>query len=412
MASSDIKGFRARFTQKNREVEMLKWKIGVTAMALVALSTLQAGAEPGVSKDTIKIGMFAPMTGTSAIFGRYTIGARAYYNMINAQGGVNGRKIEVVLEDDACNPATAVAATKRLVSQEGVFAIHAGVCTAAVMAVKKELQRENVPFMNLGAAGASLVDPIASNLFSPLPNTTVVAQTLVNFAMSRPDTKRLAIISHPDDWGKSQFDPAVQLLKDKYKIEFVENVTMERGATDITPQILKLRAAKPDVVVSFLYPTETAIFVRSAHKYGLDAPLLGCFGAPYEDTVRRVDDPEATKNLYIFHALGGAADGPEMAKWVEMIKKYGTPDGTIGDYDLGGIGGAQAVVEALKKAGPEPTREKFIEALNSTKNLDTGVLSAPISFSTDDHAGVKSGSMMTTIDGKFASVTSWPSAKK
>ncbi|MGY4340104.1 ABC transporter substrate-binding protein [Bradyrhizobium sp. LM2.9] len=308
---------------------MLKWKIGVTAMALVALSTLQAGAEPGVSKDTIKIGMFAPMTGTSAIFGRYTIGARAYYNMINAQGGVNGRKIEVVLEDDACNPATAVAATKRLVSQEGVFAIHAGVCTAAVMAVKKELQRENVPFMNLGAAGASLVDPIAPNLFSPLPNTSVVAQTLVNFAMSRPDTKRLAIISHPDDWGKSQFDPAVQLLKEKYKIEFVENVTMERGATDITPQILKLRAAKPDVVVSFLYPTETAIFVRSAHKYGLDAPLLGCFGAPYEDTVRRVDDPEATKNLYIFHALGGAADGPEMAKWVDMIKKYGTPDGTI-----------------------------------------------------------------------------------
>jgi len=69
-------------------------------------------------------------------------------------------------------------------------------------------------------------------------------------------------------------------------------------------------------------------------------------------------------------------------------------------------------VEALKKAGPEPTREKFIEALNSIKNLDTGVLSAPITFSVDDHAGVKSGSMMTTIDGKFASVTSWPGAKK
>lgn len=391
---------------------MLKWKVGAAAMALVALSALQVRAEPGISKDTIKIGMFAPMTGTSAIFGRYTIGVRAYYNMINAQGGVNGRKIEVVLEDDACNPATAVAATKRLVSQEGVFAVHGGVCTAAVMAVKKELQRENIPFMNLGAAGASLVDPLAPNLFSPLPNTTVVAQTMVNFAMSRPNTKRLALISHPDDWGKSQLDPAIQLLKDKYKMEFVENVTMERGATDITPQILKLRASKPDVVVTFLYPTETAIFVKSAHKYGLDAPLLACFGAPYEDTVRRVDDPEAVKNLYIFHALGGSADGPELAKWVDMIKKYGTPDGAIGDYDLGGIGGAQAVVEALKAAGPNVTRAKFIDALNSIKNLDTGVLSAPISFSADDHAGVKSGEMMTSIDGKLASVKTWPSSKK
>jgi branched-chain amino acid transport system substrate-binding protein len=391
---------------------MFTWKVSSAAIALVALSALQAHAETGVTKDAIKIGMFAPMTGTSAIFGRYTIGVQAYYKMINAQGGVNGRKIEVVLEDDACNPATAVAATKRLVSQEGVFAVHGGVCTAAVMAVKKELLRENIPFMNLGAAGASLVDPIAPNLFSPLPNTTVVAQTLVNFAMSRPNTKRLAIISHPDDWGKSQLDPAIQLLKEKYKIEFVENVTMERGATDITPQILKLRTSKPDVVLSFLYPTETAIFVRSAHKYGLDAPLLGCFGAPYEDTVRRVDEPEATKNLYIFHALGGSSDGPEMSKWVEMIKKYGTPDGTIGDYDLSGIGGAQVMVEALKKVGPDVTREKFIDALNSLKNFDTGVLSAPISFSADDHAGVKSGEMMTSLDGKLASVKTWPSSKK
>lgn len=391
---------------------MFNWKIGSAVLALAALTGVQVHAEPGVTQDTIKIGIFAPMTGTSAIFGRYTTGVRAYYNMINAQGGVNGRKIEVVLEDDGCNPATAVAASKRLVEQEGVFAVHGGVCTAAVMAVKKELQRENVPFMNLGAAGASLVDPIASNLFSPLPNTTVVAQTLVNFAMSRPDTKRIAIISHPDDWGKSQLDPAIQLLKDKYKIDVVENVTMERGATDITPQILKLRAAKPDVVLAFLYPTETAIFVKAAHKYALEAPLLGCFGAPYEDTVRRVDDPAATKNLFIFHALGGAAEGPELAKWVDMIKKYGSVEGEIGDYDLSGIGGAQVVVEALKKAGPDLTRAKFIDALNGIKDFDTGVLSAPISFSADDHAGVKSGEMMTSVDGKLASVKTWPTAKK
>src|SRR6185437_14745168 len=171
------------------------WKAASAGLALLALTALPGQAEPGVTNDTIKIGMFAPMTGTSAIFGRYTIGVQAYYKMINAQGGINGRKIEVFLEDDGCNPANAVAATKRLVEQDGVFAVHGGVCTAAVMAVKKELQRENVPFMNLGAAGASLVDPIAPNLFSPLPNTTVVAQTLVNFAMSRSDTKRLAIIS-------------------------------------------------------------------------------------------------------------------------------------------------------------------------------------------------------------------------
>ncbi len=130
------------------------------------------------------------------------------------------------------------------------------------------------------------------------------------------------------------------------------------------------------------------------------------------DTVRRVDDPEATKNLYIFHALGGSSDGAEMSKWVEMIRKYGNPDGAIGDYDLSGIGGAQAVVEALKRVGPDVTRAKFIDALNAMKNFDTGLLSAPISFSPEDHAGVKSGEMMTSLDGKLVSVKTWPSQKK
>jgi branched-chain amino acid transport system substrate-binding protein len=387
------------------------WKAVSTGLALAAFMAMPAHAETGVTKDTIKIGMFAPMTGNASIFGRYTVGAQAYYKMINDQGGVNGRKIQVVLLDDACDPATAVAAVKRLVSQEGVFMLHGGVCTANLMAVKKDLERQNIPLMNLGAAGSSITNPLAANTFSPLPNTTVVGQTLVNFAMSRPGTKRVAVISHPDDWGKSQLDPAIELLKSKYNLTFAESVTMERGATDVTPQILKLRAAKPDVVLAFLYPTETAIFVRQAHKYGLDTPLLGCFGAPYDDTVRRVDDPAATKNLYIFHALESAPDAPAMKQWIDMIHKYDSPSADTGEYSLTGIGGAEVVVEALKKAGPDLTRQKFIDALNSIKNFDTKLLSVPISFSPTDHAGVKSGDMVTSLDGKIVSLKTWPKQK-
>ena len=69
------------------------------------------------------------------------------------------------------------------------------------------------------------------------------------------------------------------------------------------------------------------------------------------------------------------------------------------------------MVEALKRAGPDLTREKFINALNSLKNFDTGLLSAPISFSPEDHAGVKSGEMMTSLDGKLVSVKTWPTSK-
>jgi branched-chain amino acid transport system substrate-binding protein len=389
-----------------------QWKTITAGLALLAFTAVPSQAEVGVTKDTIKIGMFAPMTGGASIFGRYSIGVQAYYKMINDQGGIHGRKIQVFLEDSACNPATTVAAVKRLVSQDEVFAVHGGVCTADVMAVKKDLERQNVPFMNLGAAGSTITNPLAHNLFSPLPNTMVVGQTLVNFAMSRPNTKRVAVISHPDDWGRSQLDPATTLLKSKYKLEFVENVTMERGATDLTPQILKLRGAKPDIVLAFLYPTETAIFIRAAHKYGLDTPLLGCFGAPYDDTVRRVDDPAATKKLFIFHALGEDPKSMALKKWVDMIHKYDSPTADTGEYSLTGIGGAQVVVEALKKAGPDLTRQKFIDALNSIKDFQTHLLSDPIGFAANDHAGVKSGSMVTSVNGKLVSLKTWPAQMK
>jgi branched-chain amino acid transport system substrate-binding protein len=390
---------------------MLRWKLLLASAAIALSGVMPAHAETGVTKDTIKIGIFAPMTGKSAIFGKYIIGVQAYYKMINDQGGINGRKIVTYLEDDACDPATAVAATKKLVAQEGVFMLHAGVCTANIMAVKDDMLRQGVPFMNLGAAGSSITVPTVANMYSPLPNTIVVGRTLVNFAMSRPNTKRLAVISHPDDWGHSQVDPAIELLKKQYNLEFVENVTMERGATDITPQILKLRQSKPDVVLSFLYPTETAIFVREAHKYGLNTPLLACFGASYEDTVRRVDNAAASKNLYVFHALAGAANGEKMKKWADMIHKYGNPKEEIENFVLSGIGGAEVIVEALKKAGPDLTRQKFIDALNSIKDYDTGVLSAPITFTPEDHGGVKSGAMITEVDGKLISFATWPKEK-
>lgn len=381
-------------------------------LALLAFSATPGLAEVGVTDSTIKVGMFAPMTGNAAIFGRYVLGVQAYYKMINDQGGINGRMIEVILEDSGCDPAKTVAATKRLVSQEEVFALHAGVCSGDILAVKRDMERQGVPFMNLGAASSQLTNPVASNLFSPLPNTTVVGQTLVNFAMSRPGTKRVAVISHPNDWGKSQLDPAIALLQEKYGMEFVENVSMERGATDITPQVLKLRASNPDIVLSFLYPTETAIFVRQAGQFALEMPLLGCFGAPYEDTVKQVDNAAATENLFIFHGLSAPAKSAEFKPWADMIHKYGEADAPIDDYSLTGIGGAQVFVEALKQAGPDLTREKFLAALNQIQNFDTHLLSDTISYSPDDHAGVKTGSMMTSLDGELVSLSTWPTSKE
>jgi branched-chain amino acid transport system substrate-binding protein len=123
-----------------------------------------------------------------------------------------------------------------------------------------------------------------------------------------------------------------------------------------------------------------------------------------------VGTPDAVANVYTFSALAGALDGPEMAPWREMVAKY-FPQQRPEEAVFNGIGGAIAVVDALKLAGRDLTREGFIAALNKTTALKTGVLSVPITFTPTEHAGVSSGGMMTLVGGKTVLVASWPVGK-
>src|ERR1700738_1482979 len=120
--------------------------IGLAA-GLCALASV-AQAEPGVTKDTIKIGAFGPLTGAVTMYG-YPIlnGPTAVFNRVNDEGGINGRKIEVVYEDDGCDAAKTRAAVKKLIFSHEVFMINGGTCSASVYAARDEFNDNKVPLM-------------------------------------------------------------------------------------------------------------------------------------------------------------------------------------------------------------------------------------------------------------------------
>jgi len=383
------------------------------ALAAILCSITQISplrAETGVTDDTIRIGVFAPLSGSALLFGKGLIGVDAYYRSVNESGGINGRKIELVREDDGCDPAKGIAAIKKLIGDDNVFMIHGGMCSNVVMAGLPEITRAGIPYMDIAAAASQISNPIRPNVFQPLPNTGVVGRTMIDFAMTKPNARKIAIVSHSDEWGKSNHDPAVARLKEKYNLEPVADLALERGSTDATPQILKLRNAGADVIVLLLYPAEAAIFVRDAMKYGVKTPMLCSQGTSLAEIEERVGTPDAVANVYTFSALAGALDGPEMAPWRDMVAKY-FPQQRPEEAVFNGIGGAIAVVDALKLAGRDLTREGFIAALNKTTALKTGVLSVPITFTPTEHAGVSSGGMMTLVGGKTVLVASWPVGK-
>lgn len=379
------------------------------AGVMVALSMIAAGANAqtvGVTRDTIKIGLFGPLTGSASIFGKAVFGAEAIYRDVNDQGGIHGRKIEIVREDDGCDPARGISTVKKLISQDKVFMLHGGVCSGVVMAIKPDVIKSGTPFVVLGAASNLISQPTVANLFHPIATTVTVAYAMVDFVMTRKGVDKIALVSHSDDWGKSNRDPAVEHLKAAYKLAPVVDLSMERGSSDATPQILKLKESGAQVVLAMLYPAELAIFMRDAYKYGLKIPVLGNQGVSLEDTRNRAGSPAAVDNLYVFFPLAAPYTDPPMAKWAKLVTKH-FPGEKLDTFTFLGMGGTLAIVEALKKAGPDLTQEKFIAALNTIRNFESGVLSAPISFTPEDHAGVKGGHMLTYVKGKPTIMTKW-----
>lgn len=380
----------------------------IVTLAIAVLSTTAgiAGETTGVTKDTIRIGIFGPMTGAAAVFGKAIFGVEALYRDVNDHGGIYGRKIELFREDSACDPAKGIAAIKKLISQDQVFAINGGLCSNVVIAAKPDIIKEGIPYMVAGAGSSAIAEPLSPTIFQPTTPTAGTTRDMIDFAISKPGTTKIAIVSHSDDWGKSNHDPAVEYLKKRYNLNFVLDLTMERGSTDATPQLLRIKNSDAQVIVAMLYPAETAIFVRDAFKFGIKLPIIGHSAVSLTDTRDRVGNPAALQNFFLGYHLAYATDAPEMKKWTDLIHKY-YPNERVENFSFLGMGGTLVMIEALKKAGPDLTRSKLIAALNSVRDFDTHIQARPITFTPDDHVGEKNAAMATLKNGKFTVVKKW-----
>jgi branched-chain amino acid transport system substrate-binding protein len=366
---------------------------GLVIAATALSAPLTSSAETGITKDTIHIGMYGPITGSTSVGSLPLFGAAAIYKSVNDAGGIHGRKIKLTIEDAACDPNKAISAVKKLISQDHVFMIHGGWCSGTVMAIKPELANNpTLPFMDVAAASSAISSPVSPNIFQPVATTVTVTKTMLDFALSKPGTRRIAIISHSDEWAKSHLVPLLADMKARH-LTPVESVKLEHGATDATSQILRIRAAKPDVVMAILYPPELTLYLRGAYKYGIKAPTITTQGVSIEDMVHRVGNPDATRNLFVFYPLNATMNDPGFKKWIDIYRKY-YPKEPVETLSIMGMTGALAVVQALKNAGPAPTREKVIDELNKLKDFDPGIQSGPLTFTPGMHAGITSGKMI------------------
>ena len=229
----------------------------VAIAALVFGLTFNALAEEGVTDTEIHIGQWGPQTGPAAPWGAVARGTDAYFKMINAEGGIHGRKLIHHYFDDAYNPAKTKAGVKQLQEEIGMFAWVSGVGTAPGMAVEEYLMERKIPWISPSTGSAHWVDPPKKELFALYPLYSGDAQVLVRYAAQDMGLKRIAITYQNDDYGKLGLVGAQkQMTKEGMKL--VAEIPVNVADTDMKPHIMALRKAEADAVLMFVTPGHVA----------------------------------------------------------------------------------------------------------------------------------------------------------
>jgi branched-chain amino acid transport system substrate-binding protein len=375
------------------------WKL-VGAVLFVLAGALSASAQqPGLTADSIKIGSFGALTGPGYLYGKLVMnGVEVVFDEVNAAGGIHGRKLQLIREDDRCDPAAAIAAIQKLVHQDQVFALIGGGCSNATFAARGAIETAKIPTLIFASVHDGITVPPAPNIVSTALTSSIESQAQLTYAQQQ-GAKRIAIISMRDAWGRARYTPLLEAFKTK-GVTPVADEELAPDANDATAQVLRLKAANADAVIMVLYPKPAAVFLRDAQKLGFKPLDIGQSGiadpVAFEE---QVGVPGATATFRTISQVKYTPEDPAVDKWRKLVEaKF--PGDRLSVYNLFGIGSSQVLVEALKRAGPDLTQEKLIAALASIKEFKTDVYPGPITCSESDHRCNKSPAWLAKDPGK------------
>ena len=337
----------------------------------------------GVTDTEVLIGQTLPLTGPAAAGSAMLPGEQAYFKYINEQGGVNGRQIKLIVEDDQMTPAQTVAKVRKLIEQDKVFGLFAPLGTAPLLAVKDYLDQNNV-LVTLPSTASSKFT--GKYIFGLIPKYTGEGQVQAKFAVETLKANKISIAYQNDDSGKEASKGAVDALAAKYNLKPVEQIAIEATAVDLSAEALKLKNSGADVVISDNGPKVSAALINEMAQIGYKPKIMLWLQAAGE---------------IMFDLTGPNIDGAYADNWVidinsndakvklmkETVKKY-YPNENITAATLDGWNRGMIFAEGLKRAGKNPTLDSFVAGMETMKNWDAG-MTAPLTYSPSDHNGAK-----------------------
>ena len=347
------------------------------AAALLACAALSlpaggvSGGTPGVTPTEVLLGGTVPLSGPASPFGVVGPGANAYFKYVNAHGGVNGRKIRYLYRDDGYDPSKTIDRTRELVQQDKVFAIFNSVGTEHNLAIRGYLNAAKVPQLFVGT-GASTIGRRPNAYpwtIGYLPSFEGEGAIYGRYVVAHTPRARIAVLYEDSDYGKDLLNGLRRGLG-KHASQIVANASYEVTDTDVNSQIAKLRRSKADTFMLFALPTQAIQAFLYAYKLGWQ-PRIFVSAVSIEPTVMSIartntKGKETNGSLSVSFLKDPTspawAKDPATSLYRSIMKRY-YPGGRASDvYNFYGMAVAFSMVDALRHAGRNLTRESLLRA--------------------------------------------------
>ena len=327
------------------------------------------GGDPGITDNEIKIGGSYPFSGPASAYRSIAEGAKAYFEMVNAEGGVDGRKINFITLDDAYEPPKAVQNARRLIQQEQVFALFNTLGTPNNVAIWDYVNKQEVPHLYV-ATGASLwgANPKAHPwTIGWQPDYVTESQVYAHYLDENKPRAKVAVLYQNDAFGEDLLNGFKDAIKGT-DIEIVAEESYEVTDPTVSSQMAKLANSDADTFLNITTPKFGAQAIAAADKLGWKVLHIINNVSASKLLVLEPAGLDASQGListtYFKDPAGPErADDPAMKDYKSAIRKYSrlNPEDPFGVY---GWGAAATLVEALKNM-KEPTREALMDAVRN-----------------------------------------------
>ena len=384
-------------------------KILALCLGMVPLATLPASAETvrGVTPTEIVIGTYTDLSGVTAMWGVNNTNAwRMVFNDVNAAGGINGRKIKYIVEDNQYQVPRSVQAANKLINRDGVFFMVANGGTPMNNAVMPDQLAKGVANIFPLTSARSMYEPLNHLKFGLAASYYDQMRAGVKAFIAEHHNKTICAMSQDTDFGRDVMDGARDQLKDM-GLKLAAETLHKPTDTDFTASVARLRDANCDLILMGTITRDTIQIISAVRKVGWNVDMLGQ-AASYDEAIAQAPGG-VTEGFYSMTPVlfvAASDTRPAVRSFAEKYQKlYGREPNFAAQL---GYTAAQLVVLALKNAGPDLNTDSFVKGMESIKNWEDIFGSPRMSFSATKHQGSNESFMAVVKDGRWVPVSTTP----